>query len=375
MGRRFFQTISIGLLVSICLFSLSSTRQTDTEHVSLNDVLANKQALTLQVKAQQTVTEKLRSGIVHYKAASGTALLVSSHSGEVVGVASYDSDARTETLEEITRPYEPGSVMKPLLVAAALNTKSIDMNYRYYDNDWDMIGEKYITNAQRHIPSERTLQEVITLSLNTGVVNILKQMGDNAIDIESRDTWHHYLVGYRFNKPTSTGIGMDSAGFIPPATMPGASSRYAQTAFGIGVTVTPAQITAAYAAITTDGVVRSPCLLRSICNKDLSSKVISQEVTPDIRKLLATALRANNPAALHAGYTIGGKSGTAPIALPGGVYRSAVENGTYIGFFGKTDAQYTLLVRLKQPIVDGYASTAAAYVWADMVQALIGHGY
>lgn len=373
--RKNLLVISIATALGFSLFSLILVQSsTDTLHVSLSDI-TNAHAsstLTLQEDMQQIVGRSLHSGIQRYRAASGDALLLNNQTGAVVALASYASDNKTETLETLTQPYEPGSVMKPLLAAAALDAKAISMNYRYYDKGQELVGEKIITNSKRYDPAEHTLQEIITLSLNTGAVNILKQMGGGSINEQAREIWHYYMTErYLFGKTTITTIGADSAGFVPATTMPNAASRYAQTAFGIGVTVSPAQITAAYAAITSGGQLKTPCLLKSVCAQNQSTHAVSPKTAADIQTLLIASLKANNAGVLHSGYAIGGKSGTAPIALSGGVYKIDVDNGTYIGFFGKDEVRYTLFMRLQEPNVEGYASAATASVWTITVNALL----
>jgi cell division protein FtsI/penicillin-binding protein 2 len=373
MHSRVTRTVSIALVVLACLFSVIPTKQFQPEHhITLDNLTDSGTMSTLDPTMQRIVAEKLHAGMTAYRATSATALLLDNQTGKILALESYAADGQTETLEELTLPYEPGSVMKPLLVGAALDTQAIDMGFHYYDKDWESVGDTLVTNAHRYEASERSLQELITLSLNTGAVHVLEQMGGGAVNNQARATWYSYLTErYHFGEQTSTGIGADSGGLVPATSMPDAASRYAQTAFGIGVTVSPIQITAAYAAITYDGLLRSPCFYLSSCNLSHASRAVSSSVTSDIRTLLSNSLGANNSAALHEGYVVGGKSGTAPVALAGGVYKSNVEYGTYIGFFGKTEARYTLYTRMKQPVVDGYASAAAAHVWADTTQALI----
>lgn len=373
--RKTLLTISIATALGLCLFSLIRVHSsTETLHISLSDITNThaSSTITLQKNVQHIVDSSLRSGIQQYRAVSGDALLLNSQTGAIVALASYASNDKTETLETLTQPYEPGSVMKPLLAAAALDAKAIGMDYHYYDKDQELVGEKIIVNSKHYDPAERTLQEIITLSLNTGAVNILKQMGDGSINKRAREVWHYYLTErYHFGKTTATAIGTDSAGFVPATTMPNAASRYAQTAFGIGITVSPVQITAAYAAITSGGQLKTPCLLRAVCAQNQSTRAVSPDIAGDIQTLLIASLKANNADALHSGYAIGGKSGTAPIALSGGVYKTDVDNGTYIGFFDNNESSYTLFMRLQEPHVEGYASAATASVWTTTVNSLL----
>ncbi len=373
MTKRFIVYTAVGVLVLVCSLSLPSQRFEQNNHQTLASIIKGMPAgsLTLQDDAQRVLASELRQGIKQYEASAGTAMLLNSHTGAIMAAAGYGHDAKTETLETITEPYEPGSVMKPLLVAAALDSGSITMDHHYYDRDWDQIGDKMIVNSHQYPPSERTLQEVITLSLNTGAVHILREMGGGKVNDKAINLWRAYLTNrYHFGSPTNTGIGDDAPGIVPAANLPSAPSRFAQTAFGIGITITPLQLAAAYSAISADGQWHAPCLVKAECQQALSARAVSSGIPPDIRSLLITALTSNNPSARSQGFVVGGKSGTAPLALAGATYQSDVDNGTYIGFIENSHTRYTLFVRLTQPSVDGYASLAAAQTWAKMVHAL-----
>lgn len=376
MKRSLVYTGVILLVITCSLYLPSSKFEQDT-HLTLADIIKSEPAssLTLQDGAQRVLTKELQQGIKQYEASAGAALLLDSHTGAIMAVMGYGGDAKTETFETITQPYEPGSVMKPLLVAAALDSGAITMDYHYYDRDWDQIGDKIIVNSHRYPSSERTLQEVITLSLNTGAVNILREMGGGKVNEEAINVWRTYLTSrYHFGDATTSGIGSDAPGVVPQANMPAATSRFAQSAFGIGITITPLQLAAAYSAISSDGQWHAPCLIKANCQQTTSTQAVNSNIPPHIRSLLINALISNNPTAQSQGFVVGGKSGTAPLALAGATYQADIDNGTYIGFIENSHSHYTLFVRLTNPHVDGYASLAAAQTWGTMVRALVDTG-
>jgi len=348
----------------------------DTENnLTLTKMLANRseRKLTIDWQQQKVVEDAIKTGIASYHARSGVALVIDVHSGAIKAMASYSHGGTVESMQDIITPYEPGSVVKPLVIAAALNEGAVGPNYQYYDEDLINIGGRHIVNALNYGPGERSLQDIITFSLNTGAVHILQQLDGSSENDTIQSKWYSYLQNnYGFGTQTTSDFIIRSRATLPDLSwLPDAKARYAQTSFGIGLTVSPLQLAAAFSAVIGDGTLHSPYIYAASANTQKVTRAVSKPTSETVRQLLVHALSKNNPKALRAGYSIGAKSGTAPIADKGGVYQENTNHGTYIGFVGVGAPQLVLFVRLDKPIIDGFASTAAAQVWTNMVQALI----
>jgi cell division protein FtsI (penicillin-binding protein 3) len=227
-----------------------------------------------------------------------------------------------------------------------------------------------------------TLHDVINKSLNTGAVFVLKTLGGGDINDKARTTWHNYLSNhYMFGKKTGIEQSGEVQGYLSgPNEGYGQSVRYANMAFGQGMTLTPLQLASAYAALLNGGTYYKPTLLNNVDDGGnikqfkptiVQKGVVSTAASSQIRDLLQKSLEINNRAAVRAGYVLGAKSGTAQIADSKGNYRTDAYNGAYVGFLGGDSPEYIIMVRLDEPKTPGFASTEAAKTWAEISNKLI----
>lgn len=330
---------------------------------------------TINDQIQSATAVALQKAVREYHAPAGFIMVMSVRSGAIVAASDYVEGKTSSAMAEANTPYEVGSVMKPLLVAAALNEGKITPSFTYYDADKVTIDGRMIVNAAPHGAGQKSLEDIIVLSLNTGAVHVLQSMGGDNLGTHTRDLWNEYLTDrYSFGSAGFAAGGIDKVGTVPPVGIPDARYRYAQTAFGIGLTISPAQLSAAYASVVGDGNYRRPFLCVGTNNTlNNGPRIMSQHTVDTMRSLLRKALLASNPDGNIPGHISGGKSGTAPIAQSEGTYNPDSNNGTYIGYYGKDEPEYILLVRLTNPITPSYASRAAAIVWAQLVTTLTQH--
>ncbi len=271
------------------------------------------------------------------------------------------------------KDWEPGSVMKPLLLAATLNENAAHKDTAYYDEGFSYIDGRQIANVRPMQPRQVNVETIISSSLNTGAVFLLKQLGDNSIDQNARRTWQQYLQG-AFMLDTKTGIGAsnEEPGYIRPSR--GGNDvrfRYAGSAFGVGLTTTPLRLAAAYAALINDGKYTDPFVHKGHA-RDPSHIAVSAETSSVSKLFLEKAIqKAKDGLSLPKKVRIGGKSGTAPLPDNDGFYRKDGESGTFVGFVEYEDQSYIILARLDAPKTTDIASTEAFELWGSVLQAVI----
>lgn len=347
--------------------------------------------LTIDLGMQRLVEEKLKEGVESTRAVSGNAVLLDVSDGSIKAMAnfptydpnSYDkvSDQKLFTNNVVTGAWEPGSVLKPLLIAAGLNEGKINQNFSYFDNTYVQVQDRKITNALNYGAQTMTVLDILQKSLNTGAVTVLRQFGNGEITLQARELWHKYLTDrYQFGKTTGVEQSGEATGYIAkPDEGDAQDVRYSNMAFGQGMTVTPLQIAAAYVALVNGGTYHKPHLVQSIDSNGKVTPYVDESgtsvLTPDsantVKGLLQKVLEANNKAAVRSGYALGAKSGSAQTAGDNGSYKIDVYNGVYIGYIGGDTPKYVLLVRLDEPKTDAFASTSAARVWSWVSNGLI----
>jgi cell division protein FtsI/penicillin-binding protein 2 len=358
--------------------------------------------LTIDVSMQRQVEAILKEGLKNAISDSGSIVVIDPNSGAVKAMATFPTydpakygdiadggDISIFINSAVSSPLEPGSSMKVLTVSAALDTNSVSENQSYYDPSFYKVDDATIRNiAEDGGAGTRSISDILQLSLNTGATWLLMQMGDGEINAQARQTWHDYLVDhYQFGKQTGIEQGekgnSEATGVVPdPQQGYGLNIKYANTAFGQGLTVTPLQMAAAVSSVVNGGKYYRPHLVSAelvngseLVSNDpeiINNNVVSSSTSKSIIKFMNNVVNKNNRVAAREGYQVGGKTGTAEIANPAGGYYEDKFNGTYVGYVGGDKPEYVIMIRVDEPKVKGYAgSRAAGPIFADVVNMLI----
>ncbi|HSX33521.1 MAG TPA: penicillin-binding protein 2 [Candidatus Saccharimonadales bacterium] len=353
--------------------------------------------LTVDMAMQQQLEAILAKGLQNAKSSSGSALILDANSGAIKAMANfptYDptnyaavSDPSVFNNAAVSSPLEVGSIMKTLTTAAALDQGVIQPNQTYNDPYvWTVDGYKITNIEEDGVSGVKSIADILNLSLNTGATWELMQMGQpgsTQITAKGRQAWYDYMTKhFRLGQPTGVEQGYEASGYIPnPNTGYGLDLTYANTAFGQGMTATPLQMAAAFAAVINGGTYYQPRLIdqeiaadgkvTTLQPKIVAQNVVSPRTSQEIIPMLQYVVQQHylSPPFNQNQYTVGGKTGTAQIAKPGGGYLENDFNGTYLGFVGGDHPQYVIMVRVNDPKNGGYAGTAAA----QPIFASLGH--
>lgn len=362
----------------------------------------DKITLTIDLSMQQQLENILAHGVKNSKATGASAVIIDPNTGAVKAMANvptYDpsqyfkvSDGAVFQNAVVSQPIEVGSIMKTLTTAAALDQGVINANTSYSDPSSWKIDDFRITNIEEDGgPGNRSISDILNLSLNTGATWELMQMGGGQVNSKARNAWYEYMANhYMFGKPTGIEQGYESEGVIPKPEDNGAGINltYANTAFGQAMTATPIQMAAALSAVVNGGKYYQPHLVdkstssdgKSITNepKVVKKDVVNPRVSQDMISLMQYVVDKHNfnPKFDQSVYTVGGKTGTAQIHKPTGGYYDNQFNGTYMGFVGGDTVQYVIAVFVDKPTNGGYAGTAAAQpIFGSLAHMLINESY
>lgn len=358
--------------------------------------------LTLDLTVQQRLESFLAEAKDKTHAEAVSAVVLDPRTGEVKAMANnptfdpsgytHVKDASLFTNAAVSHPIEVGSIMKTLTTAAAIDQKVINQNTTYYDPARWTVDKYTITNIEEDGgPGVKSIGDLLNLSLNTGATWELMQMGGGQINARARENWHNYMVNhYLFGKQTGIEQGYESEGYVPSPkdNGRGINLTYANTTFGQAMTATPIQMAGAMAAVLNGGTYYRPHLVAEQVAADgtvtkvrpevIKSGVVSSGTSKAMVPLMQFVVDHHNFARKfdQKKYIVGGKTGTAQVAQPGGGYYDNEFNGTYLGFVGGDEVQYVICVFVRQPHVPGYAGTGAAQpVFANIAHMLIDNGY
>ncbi|HET7713347.1 MAG TPA: penicillin-binding transpeptidase domain-containing protein, partial [Patescibacteria group bacterium] len=279
----------------------------------------------------------------------------------------------------VSDPYEAGSVIKALTMAAGLNEGVVAPNSTFLNTGSVQVEDAQIKNVLQ-VNGNRTMTEVLQHSLNTGVVHVLKQLGGGELNRTARNKLFEYFSNhYSFGKKTGIEQSGESAGrLISPDEQEGNNVRYANMTFGQGMDTTMIQVASAFSATINGGTYYKPHLVGGYLEADgqvtakqpeiVKPDVVKTSVSGDLREMLRVARVKTFPGVDKPGYVIGGKTGTSQIIDPKtGKYIDNNAIGTYVGFGGNNTPQYVIMIRVVDAKIGGYSgSVAAAPIFADI---------
>lgn len=376
------------------------------DNVQINPKPGDNIVLTINIAVQQQLETILKNDLDKVHSGSGSALIMDPNSGAVVAMANWPtfdpsqyykvSDPSVFSNAAVSSPLEVGSIMKTLTSSAALDQGVIQPTTTYNDpGHWDLDGHSITNIEEDGGPGTHSIADILNLSINTGATWMLMQMGGQTgvINQKARNAWHDYMVNhFQLGKPTGIEQGSEeSGGYIPdPNNGYALQLTYANTAFGQAMTATPLQMAAAVSSVVNGGTYYQPHLVSNYIKSDgttqkkqpvvVNSHVVSPKVGNELQSLMEYVVQGHliqggfTYLKFPDGYIVGGKTGTAQIASPGGGYYSNKYNGTYVGFVGGDKPQYVITVRVNDPGIGGYAGSQAAQpLFADLAHMLINN--
>ncbi len=338
--------------------------------------------LTIDRDVQYWVEMELQRAIEQQNASGGTIIVMNPRNGEVLAMASSPSfdpndfasveDPNLLRTPSISEVYEPGSVLKVMTVAAALDIGVITPEWTYNDTGSITVGSITTENWDDRAYGVVDTTGLLVNSLNVGAATVSTTMGPEAF----------YSGLRRFGIGRQTGIDLEGeeAGIMRvPGDTGWSESDLASNSYGQAISVTPLQMITAFAAIANDGLMYQPHLARQYVNGDevelvnptVLGRAVSAETADIVTDILVQVVEQGDSAAIIPGYSIAGKTGTAEIPSPLGYERGPKSTiASFIGFFPADDPQVVVLVKLDRPD-DYWGSQAAAPVFRNIAQRLI----
>ncbi len=334
---------------------------------------------SIQFTAHKLLSEKQKTlGFT-----SGQILVLEPFSGEIIASAQiprfnpnfYSSIEDQEIFQNAIsqKIFEPGSVFKPLTMAAALNEGRITPQTTYVDPGVIKIGTYEISNYSQRSYGEQTMTQVLEKSINTGAVFAEKQLG------------HQDFLDYvgKFGFFEKTGIDLQGEVFSENLEFKkGYEINFANASFGQGVEITSIQLIRAFATIANGGKLVTPHIIeRTEPSTSLSFKedqpVISQSTSAELTAMLISVVE--NGFAKKAGvegYYVAGKTGTAQVSWPAlGIPRRGYSEKTiqtFIGFAPALNPKFLIMVKLDDPGTKT-AEYSAMPIFQELAQYIINY--
>ncbi|MFA4834024.1 MAG: penicillin-binding protein 2 [Patescibacteria group bacterium] len=346
--------------------------------------------LTINRSVQFRVCQKLNEAVLRHRADGGSIIVMNPKTGAVIAMCSspdfdpnnYDQveDIKVFNNPAVFAQYEPGSVFKPITMAAALDQGKVTPETTYKDEGQIMIAgwPKPIKNSDFDTfggHGEVNMTSVLENSLNTGAIFAMQQAG--------AETFAGYVKNFGFGENTGIELLGEGSGDIRNLTAAKIKPiDSAVASFGQGISVTPIQLVSAYAAIANGGILMKPYIVKEIDHPDGTKeitqpkelrRVISEKAATLLGGMLVNVVEeGHGKKAGVKGYYVAGKTGTAQVPRKDGPgYQSGVNIGSFAGFAPADDPQFVMLVRIDHPRDVSWAESSAAPLFGEIAEFLL----
>ena len=355
-------------------------------HTHQDPINGQNVVLTLDANIQYAAEQALEQGVKRDNAESGSVLIMDPQTGGIVAWADYPSynannfnhtDAAAFKDNVLGYVYEPGSVMKVVTLAGALNVGAIQPNTVINDPGYLNVGGYRIYDWDFRNKGNIDYTKVLESSLNVGAMK--------AMLAEGHDNFYKNLVAFGLTQPS--GIDVAGENFIPPpAAAKMADSQYATASFGQGYDVNMVQMLSAVNVIANGGKYAPPHVVDRIGTRvnpvDLQPQrqVISPAAAAQMTWMMEQVVQHGSGwTSRISGFQLdqAGKTGTSQIPV-NGKYTQDVWT-SFVGFLPAQHPRFTMLVVIRKPhypgadhdwtLNDGYMT--AEPIWRQIAQNMI----
>lgn len=337
-------------------------------------VRGNDLRLTVDANVQFAAEEALARTVEKTGGKWGGCIVVDVRSGDILAWGEYPAfnpnaysgyKASQWRSRNAVDAMEPGSTIKPFLIAAALDEGIVtpETLVNCENGKWRVGG---VTIRDTHKYDEITVREVLMYSSNIGCAKIGLEMG--------REKWHDWLARLGFGERTGLPFPGEARGILRPARK-WYDADLAATSFGQGFSASMAQMAQAFLTLANHGVMRPLKLIIEGPERERAPerRIFSREASDTVLKMMGEVVEnGTGRSARIQGLSVGGKTGTAQKASAEGGYGDEYV-GSFVGLFPAEDPEYLVLVAVDEPQTSHYGSQVAAPAFREVTLASMAY--
>lgn len=342
--------------------------------------------LTLDHNIQYQAEKIIQQAIKDYQADSGLLIISEPKTGAILAMAAFpdfDPNKFNEVSQDkqdvfnnsiISSAWEPGSVFKPLIMAAAINEGKVQPDTEGVFSNMVTVDSYEIHTSTDKAYGRETMTQVLENSDNVAMVWVSEQLG--------KDLEYQYLKDYGFGRKTGIELDTEATGDVLDVKK-WSNTQRATIAFGQGISVTPVQLVAAVGTIANGGKLMKPYVVSEVDDpsgkKDIRQsqevkRVINTDTAVKVKDMMVSVVEnGHGKKAAVEGYKVAGKTGTAQVPNPKGGYYDDRHIGSFVGFAPADDPKFVMLVRLDQPKNVKWAEESAAPTFGEMAKWLLDY--
>ncbi len=337
------------------------TTRVTTEAVNGKDIV-----LSIDIEMQEQLENCLASRVEEVDGKGGSGIVMDAETGEIYACASMPTFdiTDTSTIEEgalnmsgIMTAFEPGSIMKPVTMLAALEEGVVSLDSTYYCPAGLKVGDYTITDSHDRGAETMSTTTIIGNSSNVGISLVAKDLTFKKL--------YKYLNKYQLTEKTGVDYNSEASGLLADVDDWSVVQGY-NISFGQGLTTTPLEMVRFYAMVANDGTACKPHFLLDGPSEEKEQAYQETEITTNTKAIdqLETMMEAvvENGTGTDAqidGYRVVGKTGTAEIASDQGGYKEGIYNISFVGYL--PDASTNLVCFVGATDVPGERKTVSAF--------------
>ena len=340
--------------------------------------------LSIDEVIQFIAEDELAKAVRQSRAKSGSILIMDPMTGSILAWALYPTfdpnhfrklSAKDWRNRAVTDPYEPGSTLKVVFAAAALEERVMEPDTLIYGGD----GQMSVAGTIVHDPAKSswmTFSEALVRSSNVGAIKVAVQLGRSRV--------FAYLKAFGFGEKTGIDLSGESPGILHhPDTWSGRS--LSSLALGQEIAVTPIQMVTAMSVVANGGWLMTPGVVSSVLDghgqavltKDPQPRrrPISSQTARRMSHILEAAVETGTgKGAKLVGYRVAGKTGTSQKIDPEtGTYSSSDVIASFVGFVPADQPCLTMLVVIDEPEIGKWGGKTAAPVFGKVAKRVLPH--
>ncbi len=359
----------------------SDISDTVTGEKSQGDIIT-----TIEPSTQHTLEGELKNALDKWDADQAGGVIIDPNTGEIYAIAGLpDFDLNNfrevDSVEYFKNPivesvFEFGSVIKPLVMAAALDKGVVTPETTYMDKGVVIVNKKEINNFDMKARGLASMQTVLDQSLNTGMVFVEEKLG--------HDDMRKYMKAYGIGEKTGIDLPNETSGLIKNLDSP-RDIEYANASFGQGIALTPIGAVRAFSSIANGGKLVTPHLVKEIKYEDGTSKkmsypvvrenLIKKETGETISRMLAHVYEAYDGGIYKfPHHSVASKTGTAQVAMDNGKgYYTDRHLHSFFGYFPAYEPRFLVFLFVKNPKGVKYASQTLIPPFVNITKFLINY--
>ncbi len=337
--------------------------------------------LTLDENIQYIAEKALAEAAAKWRMTTGTVVVQNPNTGEILAMASYPafdpnefgkSSPEARVNRGVAWVFEPGSTFKIVTVSAALEEKLAHPSEVINCQNGSIILAGHTIHDHKPY-GDLTVRRVMADSSDVGAIKLGLRLGE--------DRLYRYIRAFGFGSEANVGLPAEERGLLqPPSRWSGIS--IGEISMGQEIGVTALQMVSAYSAIANGGILFQPRVVRDVFMDGhhdplppaTGRRVVSQQTAETMKDIFAEVVQSGTglPARL-AGYSAGGKTGTAQKIDASGTYSKTHYIASFVGFAPVREPAVTILVVIDSPVGAIYGGEVAAPVFRSIAEQTLGY--